>query len=86
MSRAMGRRQDYRRRKLMLIDLKKAHLNSECQEDVYFELPKECHCLPVYCGKLRRWMYGMRQAASAWESHYASRLEDVGFNRGVSCG
>eukprot|EP00973_Karenia_brevis_P019608 2689731-Karenia_brevis.AAC.1 len=34
----------------------------------------------------RRWMYGMRQAASAWESHYASRLEGVGFERGVLCG
>eukprot|EP00973_Karenia_brevis_P038977 5381039-Karenia_brevis.AAC.1 len=31
-------------------------------------------------------MYGMRQAASAWESHYSEKLEGVGFVRGVSCG
>eukprot|EP00973_Karenia_brevis_P046727 6483933-Karenia_brevis.AAC.1 len=34
MSRAMSRRQDGRRRKLMFIDVKKAHLNAECQEEV----------------------------------------------------
>ena len=28
-------------RKMMLIDVKKAHLNSECKEDVFIELPDE---------------------------------------------
>eukprot|EP00973_Karenia_brevis_P027514 3795126-Karenia_brevis.AAC.1 len=60
----------------MSIDVKKAHLNTECREDVYLELPSECHCPPGYCGKLRKWMYGMRQAASAWELHYSEKLEE----------
>ena len=30
-----------RTRKMLLIDVKKAHLNSDCKEDVYIELPEE---------------------------------------------
>eukprot|EP00973_Karenia_brevis_P049163 6818831-Karenia_brevis.AAC.1 len=70
----------------MFIDVKKAHLNPVCREDVYLELPVECHCPPGYCGELKYWMYGMRQAAAAWEKFYADKLSSVGFNRGVSCG
>ncbi len=52
--------------KLMLIDVKKAHLNGfvEEGEDVYVDLPAEANA-PGKCGKLRRWLYGMRPAASA---------------------
>eukprot|EP00973_Karenia_brevis_P051921 7211837-Karenia_brevis.AAC.1 len=67
MSRALSRRQDGRRRKLMILDIKKAHLNAECQEEVYLDLHEECHCRPPgYFGKWRKWTYRMRQAASAW--------------------
>eukprot|EP00973_Karenia_brevis_P064822 9003713-Karenia_brevis.AAC.1 len=71
MSRAVTSRRDGKSRKLMFIDVKKAHSNPVCEEDVYLELPVEGHCSPGYCGKLRYWMYGMRQAAVAWEKCYA---------------
>ena len=54
--------------KIMLIGVKKAHLNGFVGEGefAYIELPwgvtKEGQR-----GRLRRWLYGMRQAASAWE-------------------
>eukprot|EP00973_Karenia_brevis_P016808 2302418-Karenia_brevis.AAC.1 len=67
MSRAITKRSDGKSRKLMFIDGKKAHLNPVCDEDVYLELPEECHCPPGYCGKFVYWMYGMRGAAAAWE-------------------
>ena len=86
MSRAATRNKSGVYRKLMFIDVKKAHLNPGCNEDVYVDLPEECECPPGFCGKLVYWMYGMRQAASAWENHYAGLLESVGFKRGVSCG
>eukprot|EP00973_Karenia_brevis_P060519 8416969-Karenia_brevis.AAC.1 len=38
-SRAVTGRGDGRSRKLMLIDVKKAHLNPVCAEGVYLELP-----------------------------------------------
>eukprot|EP00973_Karenia_brevis_P025849 3566988-Karenia_brevis.AAC.1 len=60
----------------MFIDVKKANLNAECKEDVYLELPEECNCPIGFCGKLQRWMYGMRQAAAAWESHGSEKLEE----------
>eukprot|EP00973_Karenia_brevis_P020902 2873121-Karenia_brevis.AAC.1 len=44
MIRAVTRRVDGRSRKLMFIAVKKAHLNPVCEEDVYLELPEECHC------------------------------------------
>eukprot|EP00973_Karenia_brevis_P029192 4026328-Karenia_brevis.AAC.1 len=61
----------------MFIDVKKARLNAECKEDVYLDLPEECNSPRGFCGKLKRWMYGVRQAAAAWEAHYSEKLEEV---------
>eukprot|EP00973_Karenia_brevis_P014755 2014448-Karenia_brevis.AAC.1 len=61
----------------MFIDVKRAQFNPVCEEGVYLELPVECNCPPGYCGKLRCWMYGMRQAAAAWEKRYADKLSSV---------
>ena len=71
-------------RKMLLIDVKKAHLNSECREDVFIELPLEVGAGSGKVGKLRRWLYGFRPAAAAWENHYASKLQGVGFKRGMA--
>ena len=35
------------------------------------------------CGRLRRWLYGMRQAASAWERDYSEKLVAMGFEKGI---
>ena len=32
--------------------------------------------------RLRRWLYGIRKAASGWEEDYAKRFEAEGFIRG----
>ena len=86
MSRAATMRDGGRWRKLRFIDVKKAHIYSECHEDVYIELPEECGAKPGTCGKLNYWLYGFRKAASAWEALYSSKLEAIGFERGTSCG
>ena len=51
---------------VMLIDVKKAHLNGFVGGDeyAYIELPSGV-ARKGQCGRLRRWLYGMRQAASA---------------------
>ena len=46
-------------RKLMFIDVKKAHFNPRCEEDVYIELPEECGGPPGMCGELNFWLYGL---------------------------
>ena len=71
--------------KLMFIDVKKAHLNGIVGEDelVFVELPVEAGA-PGKCGRLRRWLYGMRPAAQAWERDYSERLENIRFVKGRS--
>ena len=72
--------------KLMFIDVKKAHLNAKLKqgERAYIELPPEAGAAPGKCGRLKRWLYGMRPAASAWEEDYASKLLGAGFKRGLA--
>ena len=77
-------RGDGKRRKMLLIDVTKAHLNPECTEDVFVELPEEVGVPKNRIGKLRHWLYGFRPAAAAWENHYAGKLEEVGFVRGLA--
>ena len=49
--------------KLMFIDVRKAHLNARCDEEEWVELPEEMWEWGRYV-TLRRWLYGMRKAAS----------------------
>ena len=69
----------------MLTDVKKAHLNGVVGEDeyAYIELPGEAG-KSGKCGRLKRWLYGMRQAASAWERDYTTKLEALGFKKGLA--
>ena len=53
------------RMKLLFIDVRKAHLNGVCDQEVYVELPKEAE-VEGKCGRLKRRLYGMRPAAQAW--------------------
>jgi hypothetical protein len=71
-----------RKRKVLIIDVKKAHVYPLCDQDVYIELPAEAGASPGTCGKLVHWLYGFRHAAQAWESHFAENLEREGFVRG----
>jgi hypothetical protein len=71
--------------KLMFIDVKKAHLNGFLDDDeqAFIQLPNEAKH-EGGCGRLRRWLYGMRPAASAWEKDYSDKLAALGFKKGVA--
>ena len=71
---------------LLMIDVKKAHLNGRCEkDDVFVELPVEAGAKPGTCGRLRRWLYGMRPAANGWEKDYSEKLESgLGLRKGVA--
>ena len=56
------------KRKLWLVDAKKAHLNSDCDQDAFIRLPEEAG---GGVGKLVKWLYGFRPAAQAWETYPA---------------
>ena len=81
----VNRQPEEKEKKLMLIDVRKAHLNGKVPDDehVYVELPGAGD-EPPRCARLRRWLYGMRPAASAWEKDCAEKLEGEGFCRGAS--
>ncbi len=68
---------------MMLIDVKKAHLNGVVEEgeEVFVELLEEAEA-PGKVGKLKRWLYGMRPAAKGWEDQYSSNLVREGFRKG----
>ncbi len=87
MSRTMTNRKDGVERKMMFIDVRKAHTTPKCEQDVYIVLPDECGVNgEVWCGNLNYWLYGFRPAAAAWEKNYSKLFEEAGFKRGVSCG
>ena len=67
--------------KLLFIDVKKAHLNGVVSDDIYayVKLPDG------RVWRLKRWLYGMRPAASAWEADFTEKLESAGFVKGKSC-
>jgi hypothetical protein len=71
------------RLKLMFIDVKKAHLNGVLKEDecAFIELPGK-NGAKGSCKRLRRWLYGMRPAAAAWEADYVEKLVGIGFKQG----
>ena len=70
---------------MLFVDVKKAHLNGKVPENeyVYVEAP-EGTSSPGKCWKLRRWLYGMRPAAHAWEIDYSNHLKGFGMSKGLS--
>ena len=56
--------------KLAFIDIKKAHLTATCEEPSFVELTSEdARAVAGACGRLNRWLYGMRGAAHGWKLH-----------------
>ena len=71
-------------RKVMFIDVSKAHLYAPVGPDdkAYVALPPECG-KPGVCGLLGFWLYGMRPASHGWQEEYTIQLENIGFTTGV---
>ena len=80
LSKAASLHRSGKRRKLLFIDVQKAHLNPVRDQDVYFDLPEEANPQPGKVGKL----YGFRLPAQAWENCYAAKfVEEANFERGI---
>ena len=67
-----------KQRKVMFIDIGKAHLYGPMESDEYVELPPE-RAEPGKCAKLLYTLYGMRMAARNWEKEYSRFLKELGF-------
>eukprot|EP00972_Heterocapsa_arctica_P067054 9896439-Heterocapsa_arctica.AAC.1 len=57
--------------KASFVEASRAYFNSPCNENVFVELPSK-DFQNGKCGRLRRWMYGTRKAASKWEDFYSN--------------
>ena len=53
--------------KIEFIDIKRAYLQADAKRDVYVELPQEDEQVGM-CAKLKKAMYGTRDAAQSWEA------------------
>jgi hypothetical protein len=78
---ATGRQSSKRGRKILVVDARKAHLHAPAERLVYVDLPPEVK-RPGMCARLRRCLYGTRDAPARWEAFLAGELEKMGFHRG----
>ena len=74
-----------RKTKLMVQDVKKAYFYAAATRDVYVDLPPERAQLGM-CTKLKKSLYGTRDAALNWSQAYSEVLEKIGFVEGKSSG
>ena len=64
------------------MDISKAYLHADVlDQDLYVELPKEME-LVGQCGRLKKALYGTREAARCWEREYTKTLASIQFIRG----
>ena len=67
--------------KLGFIDVKKAYLYAKSTREVYVRLPDEMG-MEGMCARLKKSLYGTRDAAQNWEAEYTSLLLSLGFTQG----
>ncbi len=73
--------------KLYQFDISAAYLHADLEEEVWMRPPAGIQGSPpgLAC-RLRKALYGLRQAGRAWADHFARILKGLGFHRFVSDG
>ena len=68
----------------MIVDIKRAYFYAPAQKPIYVRLPPEDPRAgdPTICGRLRKSLYGTRDAGSNWHAAYSGFLRDIGFQQG----
>ena len=69
--------------KILVMDARKAHLHATVDRLIYVDLPPEAR-KPGMCARLRRCLYGTRDAPARWEAFLAAALCKMGFVQGLS--
>ena len=72
---------DYRGHKIDIIDIRRAYFHADAIRKVYVKLQAEDY-EEGKCGRLRKAMYGTRDAALNWEKTYMEFMEINGFRVG----
>ena len=66
---------------LRQFDIEQAFVQSELEENVFMRLPQGCGNLSGKVIRLRRSLYGLRQASRHWHQHLAKCLKNLGFDQ-----
>ena len=69
--------------KLLVMDARKAHPHAMVDRLIYVNLPPEAQ-KPGMCARLRRCLYGTRDAPARWEAFLAAELRKMGFAQGLA--
>jgi hypothetical protein len=69
--------------KLLVMDARKAHLHAMADRLVYVSLPPEARKAGM-CARLRRCLYGTRDAPARWEAFLSAELRKMGFVQGLA--
>ena len=72
-----------RRKKVMFIDIRRAHWTARIYRKVYVRLPEEAGLPEGVCGRLNKAMYGCRDAAACWEIEITDFFTCNGFTPGL---
>ena len=78
---ASGRQHGRGGRKIMVVDARKAHLHAMVDRALYVDLPPEVR-RPGRCARLKRCLYGTRDAPARWEAFLAGELQAMGMKQG----
>ena len=68
----------------MCLDVRNAYVNGIPKRSIYVRLPVEMGLGKTKLGRLRRCMYGTRDAGAIWEATYTDILLKMGFTQGAS--
>jgi hypothetical protein len=63
------------------MDVSTAYLNGELLEELYLLPPDGVQCKPGHCWKLKRSLYGLKQAGRTWNATLDKSLLELGFTR-----
>ena len=69
--------------KISCVDIRKAYFNGIPKRSMYVRLPPELGLPRNILGKLKRCMYGTRDAGAIWEQCYVDCLVGMGFKQGL---
>ncbi|OJT04598.1 hypothetical protein TRAPUB_4686, partial [Trametes pubescens] len=63
------------------MDVSAAYLNGELDEELYLLPPDGVAIEPGHCWRLKRSLYGLKQAGRTWNKTLDRKLTGLGFNR-----
>jgi Reverse transcriptase (RNA-dependent DNA polymerase) len=63
------------------MDVATAYLDGKLEEEIYLQPPDSVPITPGCCWRLKRSLYGLKQAGRTWNRTLDAKLTDIGFTR-----